>query len=256
MKYKIAAFIPDCHIPFEDQKAYELMLKVLYYINETYKLDNITILGDFLDIYGLSFYEKDPSFGDLAELYDREISCGNIRLDQLDEYFPETKKIYIEGNHEYRFKKYMNANAGALRNRLSIVSELNIDKRINWQWVAYDKLQKVQILDSPLYARHEPFGSSQPKTQAQKSGDSFIYGHTHQVGEGTYMTKLTGREVIAINSGCLIDFKSKVFDYVKDRPDWSHAFTIAWCNKKDFYHQVVRINRDYTCMFDGKVFKA
>lgn len=256
MQEKIAGFIPDTHIPFEDQRAYSLMLKVFKYIHRKYGLACITLLGDYIDLYGLSFYEKDPSFGDLADLYDREIECANKRLDELDSLFPESKKLYIEGNHEFRFKKYFKLNGGPLRRRLTVPKELKLGERPKWTWVPYHKHQAVQILGSPLWARHEPFGTAQPMKQAEKSGDSFIYGHTHQIGEGHYTTKLTGREVSAINSGCLIDFGAKCFDYVKDRPSWRHAFTVAWVSKKDFHHQVVRITKDYACIFDGKRFEA
>ena len=255
MKLRPWVFIPDCHHPFCDVKAYRLLIKVMVYIENTYGLRGLCILGDFLDLYGLSFWEKDDSLGSLSELYDREMAVGNTCLDEFDTLFPKAQKIFIEGNHEFRLKKYINKYAGALRNRLSVVTELNLDKRSKWTWVPYTKLQKVQIDGSPLYARHEPFGSSQPKTQAAKSGDSFIYGHTHQVGEGHYITKLTGRDVVAINAGSLIDMKAKVFDYVKNRPDWKHAFVVAWVNKETFHVQIIRINKDYTCMFDGKLFK-
>ena len=126
------------------------MIKVFKYIEKTYKLDGVCILGDYIDMYGLSFYEKDPSFGDIAELYDREIDAGNYRLDELDHLFPNAKKWYIEGNHEFRFKKYMQKFAGALRNRLSVVSELKLNERSKWSWIPYNHLNRYRYLMLPF----------------------------------------------------------------------------------------------------------
>lgn len=242
-------------MPFEDLKAFELVIKVIIYAEKKYGVSLFGLLGDFLDLYGLSLYDKDDSFGDLAELYDREIDCANARLDEFDYLMPNAKKVYIEGNHEFRLIKYLKKFAGPLKNRISIPGELKLNQRPKWTWVKYDKNQKYQIFNTDLYIRHEPFGSAQPKGQAIKAGDSFIYGHTHQIGEGHYVSKLSGKEIIAINSGALINFDARVFDYVKDRPDWKHAFTIVWIKGKKWHHQIIRISPEYTCIFDGKVFE-
>ena len=255
---KIAIIFPDLHIPFEDKRAVDLVFKVVEHIQKNIKpIDSVTLLGDAIDLYGLSRYDKDPAFGDIAELYDREMACANMFLDRVDEEFSKAReKIFIEGNHEYRMKKYMNANAGALRNVVTVPSELGLASRAKWKWVGYNRHQSQAILGSSLFTRHEPFGASQPKLQAQKAGGSFLYGHTHEVGEGTYVCKLTGRVFIAINAGCLVKIDEKVFDYCVNRPNWSHAFVISYFYKDTFTCQVVRILPDYTCFFDGRRFKS
>ncbi len=253
MAIKTALIIPDCHIPFEDVRAYDLMLNVSRSLP---RIDEIVILGDYLDMYGVSRFGKDPSLGDLAELYDREIERGNDRLDELDHHFPNAKKIFIEGNHEFRLKAFMSQDGGPLRNRLSVKGELGIDDRPNWHWIDYTKHQSYRVLNSDLWARHEPFGSSHPGTQALKSGDSFIYGHTHQVAQGQFICKMSGREIIAINGGWLGEFKHKVFDYVKDRPSWSLAFTIVHVDNDKWDFQVVKIQPDYSCLYNGKRHKG
>ena len=251
MAIKNALIIPDCHIPFEDKRAYALMLKVATKLN----IHEVVILGDFLDMYGLSRFDKDPAMGDMAALYDLEIQRGRERIEQLELKFPRAKLVFIEGNHEFRLAAYMKQGGGTLRNRISIPKELCLDKR-DWTWVPYDHKQRYQILKSDMWARHEPFGSAQPSTQAQKAGDSFIYGHTHRVQQGEYVTKLSGRHIIAINGGWLGDPKQKVFGYVKSLPTWSWGFTIVSTEGKKFDYQIIKIQPDYTCIYNGKAYKG
>lgn len=251
MKLRHVLFIPDSHVPFECLTAYQL----LYKICKDLKIDLIVILGDFLDVYGLSLYDKDPSFGDLAELYDREIECGQRRLKELQDITNGAPIKYIEGNHEFRLKKYMKKFAPALRNRITIPKELELDKLHKVTWHPFTRTQCVQIYNLDLYARHCPPVGGQALNVAKQSGSSLIYGHTHNEATDTFINKLTGKKVIAHNAGCLIDFKAKVFDYVPGRPNWSKAFTIATIHKEDFWIETIRIH-DNKATFRGKLYEV
>lgn len=246
-------FIPDCHVPFEDLKSYEIAMEILLYVHDNYDLKEIVLLGDFIDIYGLSFHEKDPSFGDLAELYDREMSIANERLDFLDDHFEGVKKVYLEGNHEFRLKRFLNRFAGPLRNRLSVPGELGLNSRPSWKWVRFGRQQIHKVWGCELYARHCPFSSAQALRQAELAGRSFIHGHTHQTQQATISSKIDGTEITAISSGCLVNFQHHVFDYVPARPNWTHSVTVVLIDQKtgSFYPHVVRILPDYTAVFDG-----
>lgn len=251
---KAVGFIPDLHIPFEDTRYWNLTMKVFSFVKKKYGLNQLIILGDFIDLYGLSFFSKDPAI-DLAALYDKEITTAITRLNEIDKRFPKTKKVFIEGNHEYRFFKFLRANAPALSKRISIQRELEMHRRDNWKWIRYHKEQMYSV-GSGLNARHEPFGNSQPKTQAMKAGCSFIHGHDHQVSEGDFITKVERKHNIAIGAGCGVNFKAHIFDFCKNRPDWGHCITLAFLNGKEFYHSKLRVKKDYTCLFDGKVFRS
>jgi len=246
---KTALVIPDCHIPFES-KLYDVMLKISSLVD----IHEVVILGDYLDLYGLSFYDQNPDLGDMADLYDREIECGNHRLDEIDQLFNKAKKVYLEGNHEYRIKKFLSKNAKALRNRISIPEELSLSKRGKWSWVPFTKLQTHSVLGSNLQARHCPPVGGSTENVAKQSGDSVIYGHTHQFGVGTFVAKMTGKVTTAINGGWLGNGAESVFDYVQNRPNWSHAFVLVHYNGKDWWHEAILFNGS-TAVFRGKEYK-
>ena len=242
-------FIPDTHIPFES-KCYDIMLKIAL----TLEIHYVVILGDFLDLYGLSFYDKNPELGDVADLYDREIECGNHRLDEIDKFFPTAKKVFIEGNHEYRMKKFLSRQAPALRNRIKILDELNLRKRSRWKWIPFTKLQYWQFLETDLYARHCPPVGGQALNVAKQSGHSIIYGHTHHLAVSAHVKKASGKTIYAINGGWLGNEKEHVFDYVTTRADWTKAFTLVHAVGKNFWFEQVVFNDD-KAFFDGEIWK-
>lgn len=251
---KTALHIPDCHIPFEDHRAYALMLQVATFIG----VDEVIIGGDWLDMYGMSQYKKDHSLGDMATLYDREIECGNKRADELDKLFPKAKKIYLEGNHEDRMKRSIGEFIPALRNRISVPQELNLAKRGKWSWIPFDQEQRYQVFGSPLWVRHCPPVGGSVENVARQAGDCILYGHTHQVGETIFRSKVSGRKIHAINGGWLGDAKGnpKIFNYVQGMTNWTHAFTIIRANAEMFDAHLVKIHSDYSCYFGAKRFKA
>ena len=251
MKLRHVLFIPDSHVPFECLVAYRL----LYLILKDVKIDLVVLLGDFLDMYGLSFYDQDPSFGDVAELYQREIECGKQRLEEIKELTNGVQLHYIEGNHEDRLTRYMAKNAKALRKRLSVPSELELDRIKRVTWHPFNKTQSLQIYDLDLYARHCPPVGGTALNVAKQSGASVIYGHTHQESTDTFINKMTAKKTVAHNAGCLVDFEAKVFNYVPTRPNWSKAFTIATIYKKDFWLETIRIH-DNTASFRGKLYET
>lgn len=254
---KSALIIPDCHIPFESTN-FDLMLQIA----RTLPLSEIVILGDFLDLYGLSFYDHHPEMGDVATLYDREIECGNVRLDELDELAvkcradgaPRVKKIYLEGNHEYRLKKFLNKNARALANRIKIPDELRLADRGGWKWIPFTKVQSHDVLGVGLYARHCPPAGGSLENSAKQAGTSCIYGHTHAFGIGTFSEKLTGTTRLAINAGWLGDDTEMVFDYVQGRPNWTQGFVFVHAVGSKFWIEPVKFFGK-KAVFRGQVFK-
>lgn len=239
---KTALVIPDCHIPFESD-LYDVMLKIARLV----PLSEIVLLGDYIDLYGLSFYDKHPDLGDVADLFERELECTNVRLDELDELAvtqrkrgaDPVRKIYLEGNHEYRMVKFLDKNAQALRKRVKLRNELGLHQRPKWKWVPFTKTQIYNVLNCGLLARHCPPVGGTARNVAKQSGASVIYGHTHQYEIGTFVHKLTGDVHYAINAGWLGNGEERVFDYVQNRPNWSTAFGFVHAVGKQWWWEPI-----------------
>lgn len=251
MSIKTALIIPDCHIPYEDKKAYALMLKAALDL----KPEEIVILGDYADFYGVNSHGRHPS---LMHTLLEEVERVIMRLDELDKLFPDSKKIFLEGNHEYRLERYIQNMAPGLFGVTDTQSILKIDNRPNWQFVPYGPRQMHSVLGSHLRARHEPAGSS-AKATASKALCSLVYGHIHRLEE-SHAVGLDGTNHVAFSVGWLGDKNlDKVFGYVKNHHQWQLGFGIVRVDTdtRIFYHQkihILNIGRKYSCVVDGKYY--
>jgi len=251
-KMKLALIVPDTHRKWHHVKAYNLMLEVASYV----KPDEIVLLGDYADFYFASGHgPKHPKFLNTTV---EEIESVNEGLDQFDKLFKDARKVYIEGNHEWRLERYIQNKAPELFGYVDCQTLFNIQKRPGWRWVSYGPNQRTQVLGSKLYARHEPFGSS-AKATASRALCSLVYGHIHRI-ESSFIVGLDGAEHVAFSVGWLGDKrKDEIFGYVKGHQQWQLGFGLVWVDQSTgmFYPQSVHIiekSGKVSCVVNGKRF--
>lgn len=253
MSLKLSLLIPDCHIPYHNKKAYDLMIRVAKDLNP----DEICILGDYADFYSVSSHAKDPRIFNLLQ---DEVEAVNKELDKLDNLFPTAKKIFLEGNHEYRLERYLIDRAPALFGVTENRFLFNFDKRPNWTFIGYGPNQKHSILGSPLKAKHTPLASNARLTAA-KALCSIVFGHIHSIEEN-HIVGMDGTNHVAFSVGWLGDKnKDQIFDYVKNHHQWQLGFGLVWVHSKTkyFYHTKVHIlvnNKKHSCVVNGKYYEA
>lgn len=247
----LSLIIPDCHIPYHDRKAFKLLKKVILDLKK--QIDELVILGDFVDFYWVSSHQKDPRV--LLTLMD-EVEEANQILDWIDEHLPQTKKVFLEGNHETRLERYLLQSAPALFGVTESRTLLKLNLRPNWQFVPFGPNQRHQVLGSSLIARHCP-PANNPKLCAQRAGCSLIYGHIHRSEFGSAVA-LSGQQSVAFSPGWLGNRKAdQVFDYVQSHHQWQLGFGLVYVSSKNSFHiQHVAINDDYTCMVGGKLYSV
>ena len=218
-------------------------------------VDAVYILGDYADFYDVHQHgAKDPRIGFTLE---KEIEDVNKGLDELEKLFPKAELHYIEGNHEYRLERFLMSQAPQLMNLTSVKHQLCMQTRGRWTWHTYCPTQKVQILNSKLYARHEPLGGS-AKATLPKALCSLVYGHIHRIEEA-YMVGLDDKRYVAFSVGWLGDPRlDKVFGYVKGVPQWQHGFGLVYVDPvtRYFYHEKIPILENMTCVVNGKILKG
>lgn len=214
----------------------------------------IYILGDFADFYAVSSHPRDPS---VLSILVEEVEDVKKALDELDANFKCAKKIFIEGNHEYRLERYLNEKAPALFGVTSTQYLLEINKRPNWTFVPYGPNQQIKVAGSFLTARHEPLAST-AKGTAVKALTSLVYGHIHRIEE-SHIVGLDGTNHVCFSVGWLGDKRmDKIYGYVKTHHQWQLGFGLVYvCPKtKMFYHHKVHILDKYTCVVNGKIYRG
>jgi UDP-2,3-diacylglucosamine pyrophosphatase LpxH len=248
MKIKTALIIPDCHIPYHDERAYNLMLKVGKSVNP----NEIVLLGDYADFYAVNSHGKS---GKLLANLKTEVNAVNQKLDELDGLFPKANKVFLEGNHEFRLERFLNDKAPELFDCVNVPHLFKLKERKNWKFVEYGPEQKYKVLKSKLYARHEPLGggANVANTTVTKCGGSVIFGHVHRIQE--YQTvMIDGGNHRGITCGWLGDHRSEVMKYIKGHHQWAQGFSVVTVLPDGtFYAQTIHII-NYKCVYGGKVF--
>ena len=250
MGLKPALIIPDTHRPFHDKRAYALMLKVAVDI----KPSEIVILGDYADFYSVSSHSRDPR---IFSMLTDEIVDVLFGLEELDQLFPDAKKVFIQGNHENRLERYLCDKAPALFGVTDTRFLLEINDRPNWTFVPYGPNQVYSVLGSYLKARHEPLGNN-AKLTATRALCSLVYGHIHRIEE-SHIVGLDGTNHVCFSVGWLGDKrKDQVFDYVKNHHQWQLGFGLVFVDQEDgyFYHSKIHILDNYTCVVNGKLYRG
>jgi len=233
--------ISDLHVPYHDDLAVRLMLKV----GRAWKPDIIVSNGDFVDFYAVSAHRKDPTR--LATL-DAELHAGEIVLNRLDE-LGAREKYFLEGNHEDRLTRYLMDKAPGLYGLVGVRELLRLDQR-KWRHVPYRDYLKLGKL---IYTHDLDYSGKHVATRAvQDAQHSIIVGHAHRIGyavEGD----ATGKPKLGACFGWLGDADKADYKHrLKAKRDWALGFGVGHMDGDGkTYVQAVPIFGD-SCVVDGK----
>jgi predicted phosphodiesterase len=236
--------IPDCHHPFVDKKAWNLMLKTA----KALKPDHVVILGDFGDFFSTSSHAKNPN---LALKLEEEVVAVKKALDEVIALGAKNN-VFIEGNHEDRLKRFLEDKAPELYNFISIPKILELKEK-GFKHILYKQSYKLGKMNfthdvgtAGRYAHYKALDTYQ---------HNIVTGHTHRFGfaiEGNAQ----GERHVTMMSGWLGDVDS--IDYlhrVKAKKDWSLGFSIGFLDTSTQVVYLVPIPIiNGTCMLNGELF--
>ena len=162
--------VPDIHIPYHDVSFLALIPKIV----KLAKITGIIQLGDALDFWQISSYDKNPlrkqTIADDMKIY-------NGILDQWGSLVSEVR--LLEGNHEDRLRRYVWAHARELTEVVKSVPEMLRlrERKIKWHPIADWK--SCQIGDCVLHHGHY-FNAHVAVGNLTRYPKKFITGHTHR----------------------------------------------------------------------------
>lgn len=235
---------PDTHLPFEDQAAFALMLKIIKHM----KLDYLVILGDFLDCYSISDHDKSPA---RKWLFAEELEYANdFGLDEIDRALkPKCRKIFIEGNHEDRLCRKIQKDP-SLYGLITIPDKLHLKKR-GWEFVNYRDFIKIGKLCLTHDVGHAGKGAHHQTLGVFPQFNCGI-GHTHRVG-----FSVTGDAMLeshqTVQCGWLGDFKQMDYAHrIKMMAEWHLGLCPFYMiNSQPYLVPTPIIN--YTALIEGEL---
>lgn len=218
----LSIVINDLHVPFHDNK----LLTLFYSFLKDLKPDNLIINGDFLDCFALSSFDKAPGRGKtLLE----EVKVGKKILSHIRSLIPRAKIFYLEGNHEFRMKRYLLKQAPELFDVLEISIPSLLDLKgfhieyvdggddSSWQ----DTYLKLGDIFVGHFKRVNKHSGMTAKALVEDKGVSVVQGHVHRAGVFN-KTLMTGEVLTGIENGCMCDLNPS---YIRN-PNWQHAITV------------------------------
>lgn len=239
-------FIPDCHVPYHDVLAYNLMMKVA----KDFKPDHVIILGDYADFYAVSAHDKNPK---RANQLDEEVSKAVDMLWEIKDLGAKNN-VFISGNHEDRLTRYLMQKAPALWKSISIQSVLALDK-IGFEFVPYRSHYQL----GKLFVTHDTgkSGVYAHKQALDAFHRSIVIGHTHRFGQ-IIQGDANGDKHVGAMFGWLGDVSQ--VDYMHNInaiKDWTLGFGVGYLNPKNgyVYLQPVPIVR-YSCVLNGVLYES
>jgi hypothetical protein len=245
-------FFSDVHIPHGDPKAWSILLQLIGEVKPTWLFCG----GDFMDFYSISRFAQPGSSG---PGFPMEVQLGVAALEELRAAAPRARFTYVEGNHEYRLKAWLNSKDGASfkgARFMSVPEQLDFKRlRIEWVECPGERWYTTRVEVAPnFYLGHFSKISQWPAYAAKgiqdRLGCSFITGHNHSGGI-THRTQADGRIIWGYEGGCLC------------LPDPPYCEPTAWTQLIHVIHtgahapEVERVViQDGRARYGGKVLKA
>jgi len=236
------AVMPDTHVPFHDEKSVELCIKVIKW----FKPDVLVHIGDLVDFYSISRYDKNP---DKDTGFVAELERIHAIMDRIDNLAP--RKIFCEGNHEQRLQRYIFDKAPELYGYLSVETALQLKPR-GWEFYPY---QEVATIGKQGFVHDLGYAGVNACRQTSLAYPGhIIFGHSHRFG--LYTAGNLRRDTYTCwNIGWLGD--SRKADYlpsVKVKLDWTKGLMLIDMDRDgEPHHTPVRISHG-RCMVGDKVF--
>ena len=237
--------VPDTHAPYHDKRAWRLMMEVA----QSFKPHTIVHQGDIVDCYSLSAHSKDPS---RVSRWEVERLAGVELRSDLDS-LKAKRKVFTEGNHEYRLQRFIEAKAPELDGRLNMDTELGFTEN-GWEYVPYREHAKV----GKVYFTHDT-GNSGKYTTARAMetfGHSVAIGHHHQM-QYAIQGDATGKYIVGAQFGWLGDPKQADYMHrIKALRSWSLGFGLGYKDTDGvvFLTPIPIVN--YRCCVEGRVFRG
>lgn len=219
----------DFHVPWHDEHAVALLQLFL----RKEKPEWLILNGDFTDFWEISRFDLTPRTG---KALIEEIRIGKEILKSLRSTLPRARITWIEGNHEFRLRKYLIKQAPELYGLrgLSVPELFGLD-RLNIEYLPChplasrftDNFIKVGNLYVGHWDKVSVHGGYAAKNLVETKGVSILQGHTHRFGAHA-RTTVDGRVLLGIENFCLCRREAS---YVAN-PNWQLGFSVVYVNTK------------------------
>ncbi len=220
-----------------------------------YRFDGYILIGDFLDFDCISSHNQNNLRAVEGKRLFADYEHAGAILDRHQKIIRANNKnaefVYIEGNHEARMTRYIDANP-ALEGMVEVPTALELGRR-KFKWVPYWTKGTVFKVGKATFIHGRYTNDAHAKKHVARYGCNIFYGHLHDIQ--TYSAEMMGEgnTLVGQSLGCLC-LPQK---YMQGAPDkWQQAITIfEFFPDGTFTYSVIRIIK-HRFIYAGKVYEA
>ena len=217
--------ISDAHIPFHDEKAFEIAVNY----GKELGCDAVYCNGDFADNTAFSKWYKDPKHLTPQE----DIRAFKENMKNIADLFP--KKVFKVGNHDERYDKYLATHAEHLR-VLDGTDFLSVMRLAEMGYECVESMQLAFLSSMPILHGHElERGFANPVNPARgvfmKTYDSMAVGHYHKTSSHFERMALHNKLIAARSIGCLCSLRTSYQALTK----WNWGFATVKVTDSKIY---------------------
>ena len=209
----------DVHFPFQHPPALELA----YQMVKLHQPQIVVIGSDEFDLDLMSSFDADAtSWDETPDIIDALRALHHNHVDRIRAAAPNAVLLFIDGNHEDRYRRWVNSNAPKLRNTLN---QAWVDMITYHGQVYHVGAREVEICNALIVRHGDRHNIHAAKSLIEQEGYqvSVIAGHTHRPQEYHAQGRRYG--VVGATSGCLSTLTPK---YLHGKPsNWKHGTAIA-----------------------------
>jgi predicted phosphodiesterase len=218
--YERHSYLADPHAPYHDEEAYSVAMA----FQRVFQPHHTWLLGDFLDFYQLSRFDKNPR---RALELQQDIDAARVLMARVREATPNGRITLVKGNHEDRLRRYLWTKAA----ELSGLRALDVPTLLGLKDLNVEYVESGQVRVADLIIKHGTLVRARSGYTAtgelDKAGLSGVSGHTHRLGQVCRRTE--AGSTTWIEAGCLCDINPEYL--MGNTADWQHGLAYGYMER-------------------------
>ena len=226
-KVKRVLVLPDIHYPIEDRKT---MKAVLAYAAD-HKWDEVIQLGDLMDFDVISSHNAGNLRVVSGKSIQKDYDYANKQLDRLQSAIKSAPLVILEGNHDYRVERYIDAHPeteGLLEVPIGLkFAERGVTWVTSWRDGSVHKVGNANFIHGIYTNDHHA------KKHVTTFGEPIFYGHLHDFQAYSQVLQGDNKTLVGQSLGCLCDYRPY---WMKGRPNrWQQGFAVFHVHPDGFF---------------------
>lgn len=240
--------IPDLQVPYHDVRSLTAVEQVM--ADDDW--DEVVQIGDFMDHDCISHH----NVGQLRKIEGKTLfadyGVGNAILDRWQKIAKSAKITILEGNHDYRPEKLVDAQP-QLRGLVETANGLNLRKR-GVRWVPFWSEGELYHVGNATFIHGLYTNEHHAKKHVMRYGVNVFYGHLHDVQCFPLVLMGEDKTIVGQSLGCLCRYDQA---WMQGKPsNWQQAFAAFYFFPDGYFtYEVVRIFK-HRFYFRGRTYQG